>query len=89
MAPSGIASTLLVLFQNDLGIGGHLRFQDVLFVRDRNPHFEGRDVVFLRAHRRNLRHVPVELLIFERFHRDARRLAEIHFADIAFVRLCP
>ena len=77
----------LVLFQNDLRVGRHLRFENVLLIGDRHAHFERGDVVLLGAHGRDLGHVARELLIFERFHRDARGLAQIDLADIALVDL--
>ena len=77
----------LVLFQNDLRVGRHLRLQHVLLIRDRNAHFERGDVVFLGAHGRDLGHVARELLVLERLHGDARRLAQIDLADIALVHL--
>src|SRR4051812_47421347 len=76
-----------VLFEDDLRVRGHRSFQFATGVIDRDTHFKSGDVVFLRAHGRDLRHLAVEGLVLERFHLDARRLAEIDLADIRLVHL--
>src|SRR5262249_45633055 len=40
----------LMLFQDDFGIRSHLRFQLALGVVNRDPHFKGRDIIFLDTH---------------------------------------
>src|ERR1017187_2880187 len=78
---------ILVLFQDDFRIGGHLSLEFAARILDRDAHFKRRDIIFLHAHRRNLGHFAVEGLVLERLHLDACPLAEIHLADVALVDL--
>src|SRR5579862_2965676 len=78
---------VLVLFQDDLGVGRHSRFQFAARIIDRDADLERRDVIFFHAHRRDLGDLTVKRLVLERLDLDARRLSEIHLADIALVNL--
>src|SRR5205807_10029295 len=69
------------------GVGGHLRLQLAAGIVDRNPYFERGHVIFLHAHRGDLRHLAVEALFLEWFHFDPRRLAQINLADVALIHL--
>src|SRR5580658_901344 len=77
----------LTLFQNDLRVGGHLGAQLAGFVGDRDAHFESSHIVFLHAHRGDLGHLALELLVLERFDGNARGLTQVDFADIALIHL--
>src|SRR5947199_10429545 len=76
---------VLVFFQDDFRVGGHLGLQLATWILDRNAHLEGRDIIFLHAHGRNLRHLTVEGLVFEGFDFDPSPLSEINLANIALV----
>src|SRR5215469_8720175 len=75
----------LVLIQNDLGVGGHIRFQLAAGIVDRDTHFEGGDIILFYPHGRDFRDHAFEGLVFEGFDFNPRRLAEIHAPDIALV----
>ena len=62
-----------MLFEHDLGVGGHVRLELLARVVDRDAHLEVGDVVLLDAHRRDLRDAAVEDLVLERLDADARR----------------
>ena len=74
-----------MLFQNDFRVGRHLGFQLAAGVVNGDSHLKSRHIVFLHAHRRDPRDLTLEGLIFKRFHLDARRLSQVHLADIALV----
>src|SRR6185312_3067851 len=61
----GDGEDTFVFVEDDLGIGGHLRLQDVLFVGDRDADFERCNVVLFGAHGGNPGYVAFELLVFE------------------------
>ena len=78
---------IVMLVQNDLGVGGHLGFQFAAGIVDGNTHFESRHIVFLDAHGRDLGDMTGKGLVLEGLHANARRLSQIHLADIALIYL--
>src|SRR5215475_66566 len=77
----------LVFFQDYLGVGGHVRAQQIARVVDGDFDLEGHYVVLIHAERRNLRDLAVEYLVLERLHLDPRRLVEFDYADVGLVNL--
>src|SRR5688572_8176362 len=70
------------LFEDDLRVRRHVRFQLAARVVDRHFDLERGHVVALDADRRDLRHPAVEDAIAKGLRRDRRRLPESHLADV-------
>src|SRR6266571_2446929 len=71
---------VFLFLEEDFGIRAHVGLELAAGIGNRDAHFEGRDVVLFLAERRNLGDLAGEFLVLERFHNNARGLAEKYFA---------
>ena len=83
----GDGEDVLVLFEEDLGVGGHVGFELAAGVVDGDADLKRRDVVLFDAERGDLGDLAEEGLVFERFDLDSGGLAKVDLADIGFVDL--
>src|SRR5262249_31009957 len=81
----GDEQSALVFFQNDLGVRGHIRAQQIAGVVDRDLNLERDHIVFVHAEWGDLRDCAFEGLVLESFDLDPRRLVEFDDADIGLV----
>src|SRR6267143_5095730 len=58
---------VFLFFEQDLGIRAHVGLELAAGIRNRDPHFKGRDVVLLFPERGNLGHFACEFFVLERF----------------------
>ena len=71
--------------EHDFRICGHVGFELVARIVDRDADFEVGDVVALDSHWRYLRDLALKGAVLERFHANARGLAEPEVADFGLV----
>ena len=83
----GDGEDVLVLFENDFGVGGHVGLELAAGVVDGDANFEGGDVVFFDAEGSDLGDDAAEGLVAEALDLDAGGLAEIDLADVGLVDL--
>src|SRR3984893_18954688 len=75
---------VFLFLEEDLSVGAHVGLELAAGIRNRDPHFEGGDVVLFFAERGNLGDLAGEFLVLERFNDDAPHLCQKHLADIGF-----
>ena len=83
----GDGEDVLVLFEEDLGVCGHIGFELTAGVVDGDANLKGRDVVFFDAQGSDLGDLAEEGFVLEGFDLDAGGLAEIDLADVGLVDL--
>ena len=83
----GDGEDVLVLFEEDLGVGGHVGFELAAGVVDGDADLEGGDVIFLDAEGCDAGDLAEEGLVLEGFDLDAGGLAEVDLADVGLVDL--
>lgn len=83
----GDGEDVLVLFEDDFGVGGHVGLELAAGIVDGDANLEGGDVVLLDAKGSDAGDLAEEGLVFEGFHLDAGGLAEIDLADIGLIDL--
>ncbi len=83
----GDGEDVLVLFEEDFGVGGHVGFELAAGVVDGDAYLECGDVVLFDAERGDLGDLALKGLVLEGFYLDAGGLAEVDLADVRFVYL--
>jgi hypothetical protein len=83
----GYGEDVLVFFEKDFGVGGHVGFEFAAGVIDGDADFEGSDVVLLDAERSDLGDLALEGFVLEGLDLDAGGLAEVDLADVGLVDL--
>ena len=76
-----------MLFEEDLGVGGHVGFELTAGVVDGDADLEGGDVVLFDAEGSDFRDFAEEGFVLEGFDLDAGGLAEVDLADVGLVDL--
>src|SRR6266851_6220381 len=83
----GDGEDALVLFEEDLGVGGHVGFELAARVVDGDADLKGGDFVLLDAEGGDAGDFAEEGLVLEGLDLDARGLAEVDLADVGLVDL--
>ena len=83
----GDGEGVLVLVENDFGVGRHVGLELAAGIVDGDADLEGGDVVFLNAERGDLGDLAEEGLVAEALDLDAGGLAEVDLADVGLVDL--
>ena len=83
----GDGEDLFVLFEEDLGVGGHVGFELAAGVVDGDANLEGGDVVLFDAEWGDLGYLALEGFVLEGLDLDAGGLAEVDLADVGLVDL--
>jgi hypothetical protein len=83
----GDCQDVFVLFEENLGVGGHIGFELTAGVVDGDADLEGGDVVLFDAEWSDLGYLALEGFVLKGFDLDPGGLAEVDLADVGLVYL--